>query len=318
LGTAFFVSVRSSVDGGRFVYLVTAKHNLENFDNSELYLSINSTLGDVRAVLLEEPRARWWFHPTDASVDVAVMSFPLDKIMDITTVDMEDMCLTPESIERYHVGIGDEVFIAGLFTPVSGNGRNVPIVRHGNVAMLPHERVELDAPFGPSDVYLIEARSIGGISGSPVFVRETINIEVTDEQGEKLRLHGNGRVFLMGLVHGHWDVEESRKNNYQVVHNRPGGVNMGIAIVVPASKILETLNQPGLVEFRASEDKKMRAKMIPGKDSTGPEDKSTPHERFSRLASRVVSVPREEIMKREAEFRSSKESEESEDSTKGK
>jgi hypothetical protein len=50
-------------------------------------------------------------------------------------------------------------------------------------------------------------------------------------------------------MHGHWDIPSSEKND--IVHDERGLVNMGIAIVVPAQKIVDTLNLPQLQHQRA-------------------------------------------------------------------
>jgi hypothetical protein len=73
-----------------------------------------------------------------------------------------------ETIAHHDLGVGDEVFITGLFTKVTETTKNIPIVRTGTVAMMPGEEI----PFGNNliEAYLIESRSIGGLSGSPVFV----------------------------------------------------------------------------------------------------------------------------------------------------
>ena len=46
---------------------------------------------------------------------------------------------------------------------------NLPIVRLGAIAAMPGEYIKTD--WGCLRAYLIEARSIGGLSGSPVFIR---------------------------------------------------------------------------------------------------------------------------------------------------
>lgn len=55
---------------------------------------------------------------------------------------------------------------------------------------------------------------------------------------------------LLGLVHGHWDTQAEALNAPMVDHVDQG-VNVGLAIVVPASQILEVLNQKALVEMRS-------------------------------------------------------------------
>jgi hypothetical protein len=60
-----------------------------------------------------------------------------------------------------------------------GRHQNVPIVRVGNFASYPAEQIQTG--FGRMDAFLIEARSIGGLSGSPVFVHIG-NVRVVEVQ----------------------------------------------------------------------------------------------------------------------------------------
>jgi hypothetical protein len=130
----------------------------------------------------------------------------------------------------------------------------MPIIRHGNIAMMPKEQIQTE--LGYADVYLIEARSLGGLSGSPVFVRPTICTAIPDNQwGLKHNFSYGHGATLLGLMHGHWDVKESEMNKAFFTHDRKHGVNYGIAIVVPAYKIVETLNRPELIELRAQAEK---------------------------------------------------------------
>jgi hypothetical protein len=119
--------------------------------------------------------------------------------------------------------------------------------------MLPADQIQTERGF--ADVYLIEARSIGGLSGSPVFARTTDNPD------------SPVRTKLLGLMHGHWDIKESEINKPSIIQDRQRGVNLGIGVVVPASKILETINQPALVEWRAIMEKKILKQSIPSTDS---------------------------------------------------
>jgi hypothetical protein len=166
------------------------------------------------------------------------------------------MFVSDETIKNQNLGIGDEVFIAGLFTKVLGEARNIPIVRTGTVAMIPGEKI----PFhGKSiDAYLVESRSIGGLSGSPVFVRETISTPVTVDrlkprwphnrteagvgQGLVAELRGLGRFYFLGSMIGHWQVPQG------VILTESEAVNRGISPVVPAQKILEIISQQELVQ----------------------------------------------------------------------
>src|SRR5207245_893618 len=118
---------------------------------------------------------RWWTHPTETeSVDCAVLPFGIPDEMnaDHSTVPLS-LFATDEVIDENGIGEGDEVFMIGLFTRLAGNERNIPVVRIGNVAMMPKERLpvaKIGDYRGPIDAYLMETRSFAGISGSPVFV----------------------------------------------------------------------------------------------------------------------------------------------------
>src|SRR5258705_8778907 len=60
--------------------------------------------------------------------------------------------------------------ITGLFLGHHGKSRNVPIVRFGTVSAMPGELLESTYTNKPHQSYVIESRSLGGLSGSPVFL----------------------------------------------------------------------------------------------------------------------------------------------------
>jgi hypothetical protein len=273
--TGFFVGQYSEIPemrkyGAKFCYFVTAKHVAEDLQDRPVYFLVNKVGGGVTHVA--STMGHWWLHPTDATADVAVVQIGPQANANISTVNV-DMFATPENIAKYQIGIGDEVFATGLFTPAPGTARNLPILRHGNIAMMPDEKIQTE--LGYADVFLVESRSIGGLSGSPVFVRPTINLPIPElECGIKNMLGVAPRSLLLGLMHGHWDVRESEMNKAEIVHDRKKGVNLGIGIVVPAIKILETINRPELAKIRRETDEaqlKQLKRSVPGMDSAKPE-----------------------------------------------
>jgi len=239
IGTAFAVSVPSSNVDHQFIYLVTAKHVAERLADRPFLVRANTLEGS--SMLLSGEGARWYTHPTDSSVDVAVASWMPLKELDTRTIPTS-MFLNDTVIKEKNIGVGDEVFITGLFAHLSGSKKNLPIVRMGNLAMMPSEPVH--TRLGDIEAYLIEARSIGGLSGSPVFVIVSLF----------------GPAYLLGLMHGHWDIAPDLKNDAVLMDDDTlGKVNMGIAIVIPAKKILEVLQQPELIEMRRKVDDAERA-----------------------------------------------------------
>ena len=256
VATGFFVSTpfRNPVLANkRFVYFVTAAHVAKDLSDKPIYFLVNKRGGGVTSL---DPMGEGWIkHPTDPSADIAVVPLRLNPEADVMTVAEPDL-VRPFDLSDKRVGIGDEVFITGLFTAAPGESRNMPIVRHGNLAMVPEEQIQTEMGF--ADVYLVEARSIGGLSGSPVFVR------TADYRSEGL--DSTRGIKLLGLMHGHWDIRESEINQPSIVHDRQRGVNLGIGIVVPAIKIVETINSPQAAEWRDMVGKAASRKSVPGTD----------------------------------------------------
>src|SRR5262249_12523906 len=147
---------------------------------------------------------RWVLHD-DLTVDVAVLQIdPLTffQHLDHLLYPVEGLA-TEDLISKKGIGIGDEVFIMGLFFQHYGMKKNITIGRIGNLAAMPEEQVEVKN-YGYIDAYLVESRSTGGLSGSPVFVHTG---PVRGIVGEKTLYHSSGgEIYLIGLTHGHWDT----------------------------------------------------------------------------------------------------------------
>ena len=190
---------------------------------------------------------KWFYHPTDNSVDVAVAPFWLTPDVEYKTIPV-NIFLTDDILTEGKIGIGDETYIVGLFAHVAGSKRNEPMVRIGNLAMIPQELIPTKE-FGNVEAYLIEARSIGGLSGCPVFVRESFPVI------EKNVFKTTGKHYLLGLMHAHWKLSAESKNDVLSHWDFNEKVNMGIAIVIPAKKIHEVLNHPFLVGLRDQKEK---------------------------------------------------------------
>jgi hypothetical protein len=178
--TGFFVT--SQVMECEFLSFVTAEHVVSGLltKNLDLYARVNLVNGDVAIAPI--PPEHWHFHPDVAALsDVAVCS--IDGYarqaesgeavqFDIAATSLSGERAIPASadtIAEHNIGVGDEVFIVGLFRSHSGHERNRPIVRVGNIAAMRDEPVWTRYA-GHTDAYLIEAMSIGGLSGSPVYV----------------------------------------------------------------------------------------------------------------------------------------------------
>jgi hypothetical protein len=149
-------------------------------------------------------------------------------------------------LKEYQIGPGDEVFTVGRFINHEGRQQNLPTARFGNIAQLPWEPVMQDTGH-KQESFLVEARSIGGYSGAPVFVQipaASARPEMPNRIEQILQHHG---PWLLGVDWGHI-------NDWQPVVSPSGApinrdpaamrvrMNTGIMAVVPAWKLADLLN----------------------------------------------------------------------------
>lgn len=141
-GTAFFVSKEEAeCPELKWAYLVTAKHCVEKaFDKyGNLSCRLNTKNGSVKFIPL--PRSKWIMSDL---ADVAILPFDNDDDAELLLLP-EQMFVTDELIEKEGIGLGDEIFLLGLFREVYGKKRNFPIIRGGMIASM------LDEPLQDKD-----------------------------------------------------------------------------------------------------------------------------------------------------------------------
>lgn len=256
VGTGFFVQMQSEDDSTVSInYLVTAKHCVENL-SEDLFVRVNNKNGSANWFTIS--KVERWFAHEENDVDLAVIPFGPIDVMEYKAVPTL-MFLEDRHLE-HAVNLGDEVFITGLFTRHYGQSKNLPIVRTGTIAMLSSEKVFVGKWHGGVyiEAYLIEARSIGGLSGSPVFFVKGR----TDEGNISL----GGQAFVLGgVIHGHWPVDESKIDGVfdSLGAESERNVNMGIAIVTPAKKLMEVLNTDEVRNHRRQATESFKNKPAP-------------------------------------------------------
>lgn len=254
-GTAFFVGLQPTEElqaaGVGFVCAVTCKHVLlkarQESRDGRIYLRVN--YGDEGTELIHMPD-NWKCHPTDSSVDCVAQIVDFGGRPFKYTSISEPMAATADVREESNVGIGDTVFFAGLFYSNPGRRRNIPILRMGTIAAIPEEPVPTST-FGDTEVILIEARSIGGLSGSPVFVE--LRRKIRTKRTRVAEAHDQPQIRRAfgwaGMVRGHWDIEgltEADDSDEEESQRRK--INTGIAVVVPVDQIMGLLSHPDIEE----------------------------------------------------------------------
>jgi hypothetical protein len=205
------------------VYVATARHVIDGIRDKGMdtvALRLNTKSGGP--VWLDPPVNEWRLHPEGKSVDIAVFEIPWDTRWDHVSFPIaEEYQATQEAIREYEIGVGNEVFIAGLFHPHHGANNNIPVIRVGSIAAMPTEPV--GTALGPMNSYLIDTRSIRGLSGAPVFVVLGTTRTVSGLPNREFQ-----RFFLLGIVHGHFRLPDEE-------------LNLGIQIVVPVGKVAEVI-----------------------------------------------------------------------------
>jgi hypothetical protein len=244
------------------VYVVTAKHCVQPFDHLEngpfhkTWLRVN--LRHAGSMHLEIPPEEWVCHQT---ADVAVLPLALNMhTFDYLYYPVRNGA-TAEFIKRHSVTPGEDVFITGLLISHPGKSRVLPIVRVGNIAAFPGDPIHLMT--GEDSAYLVEVRSLGGLSGSPAFVHllplhagATGNVGITPAG-----IGTAGRTYLMGLVHGFFPTTKNDPDGIGEWAEEP--LNTGISVVVPLDRVLDIIDSPAFVEQREAAKTRLNTGHVP-------------------------------------------------------
>jgi hypothetical protein len=209
-GTGFlFYNYNKTTD----IIVVTCAHLIQNKEVLSVRLNPDSTLIKILSeaqkkgtiiqnALIEQNSIRFFvdlskspsfIHPT---LDVAAFAFKMPLIIDksdtlFKPLKLADISFIPKSIikKRADLSLGDEVYFIG-FPLGYGSLNNVePIVRSGSIAWLPSD----------DNIYMLDAFSYGGNSGSPVFQKNLLG----SKPGE-LKWSG---TELVGMIVGHQSIK---------------------------------------------------------------------------------------------------------------
>src|SRR6476469_10390746 len=113
VGSGFFLGRDDDGDKVRSVRFVTARHVIDGIRKNALrkvYLRVNR-MQDEKG-WIETDISNWFQHPTDTSVDVAMVPCGTPPECDHVVVPLS-ICATEKTLQQHAVGLGDEVFITG-------------------------------------------------------------------------------------------------------------------------------------------------------------------------------------------------------------
>jgi len=252
IGTVFFLEYE---DGA---YLVTAKHVAKELDDVPFLLRLNKT-DNVRSSNVPIDGMRWFYH-NDPNVDAAVLPFDVRSREFYAAYVTQPMILNESNMDEENIGIGCQCYIVGLFHLLAGQQRNLPVVHSGSIALLPGDEktpvCDWDDPDGKRtryvSSYLVEAQTLDGLSGSPVFVRPSVDIALTTVSGRQIVARSpRNEIYLLGLWQAAWNAPPTEV--LSVAGRGNVIVPVGMGVVVPVMQIVEILERQELVDQRRNE-----------------------------------------------------------------
>jgi hypothetical protein len=300
-GTCFFLSVtESNLD---FIYLVTCAHVVQPFldrrsnnpNPEKIYLRMNRKAAPPKV----EPTIRGdWISHSSRSVDVCVYPFPRDEWdaddqLSISPINYDSVALTPDRFAQFGFSLADEVFIVGAFIGRVGDKNNIPIIRVATMAAMAEEPVWGGSATRPA--FLLETKSLGGISGSPFFLNTRPGRQ---QRNWGLAINKKDQVeapyLLVGMMQGIHSGQYARDfivsdQDHEKIVPKDADFNAGIAIGLPIELVKEVLDKPELKEARMAtiraKQKDSGYKPASAKPSEEPGEDANPHhlEDFKRL-----------------------------------
>ena len=163
-GCGFLVGIESRHRGQLYVYVVTNRHVVDGGNHT---VRLNTQHGGSSSVTVDPGS---WCVAVDDDLAVTAIKLPVDAKYQALSTELfiEGDC----TIEGWPIFPGDESFFYGRFVAHDGRQTNKPIMRFGNVAMLPDEHALVSVGNDHHQLaFLVECRSTSGFSGAPAFVR---------------------------------------------------------------------------------------------------------------------------------------------------
>jgi hypothetical protein len=240
-GTTFFVSYNTAEGledpDAWATFAITSKHVIENMKSVSVdgnsHLRLNKREGGLAsyAIPLSSWQVPWYGHNSDVAIAPLELSFA-----EYDHLALPNHCfLDGEFISQNNWGVGDEVFFPGLFSGRPGNLSNIPVIRTGNIACMPAEKIKTQ--YSEFRAYIIEARSFGGFSGSPIFI--SVDRSGSTYWMEDHHVPSTGiSLFFLGYIQGHYNDEN--------------GLNTGLALAVPSQNVLGALVSDDFADHRTA------------------------------------------------------------------
>jgi hypothetical protein len=297
--TGFIVSVPPDSETGVLEdvghhYVVTNAHAVE--DRQSVAVRVNKVTGGYDVISI--PKSEWEINPDGDDVAAAIIGIEWE-VHRYASVN-QSMMLTPELQEHWDFGPGDEVFFIGRYVDHEGKAHNVPTVRSGIIAAFPTEPIYQPERKHNQESILVEARSLSGYSGSPVFVTPSAHIERTDlhNGAPTVKAVTGGPCYLLGIDWGHHPWREpvrDSKNKGKPVPDLFIQGNSGMMMVVPTAKLLPLLDVDKFKDERRKREEHQRSLIAESTAVLDTVDSDSEFANFEHLTQKIVQIPKSEI-----------------------
>lgn len=330
-GTGFIVLYNKPIweeqpPGGPFFYGVTNWHVACASGLSVIRLNKKDGGTDV----VEFGPEDWHFIPGRYDVAVVPLSVDID-VHQVAAVSVQSFCERASPQLGYSIGVGEDVFMIGLFVDHDGLTTNIPSARFGHISMLADARAAIKQPTGHSgESFVIDMHSRTGFSGSPVYVYRTFAHDLTNGMfGHEFVAHGlreglggnsiqgrltfHGFLRLLGIHWGQfperWELKDQSRlresSRDLITEGRYVEGMSGMTCVIPAWDIREVLDMPSLKAKRdiSGAQAPQKAQPKPEISPAAPVAESVPSttdenprhkEDFTRLLGAAVKTPRQD------------------------
>ncbi|MGH2865323.1 MAG: hypothetical protein ACRDJX_08765 [Solirubrobacteraceae bacterium] len=271
IGTAFLIQASGEEPNTHYGYAVTAQHVVREGQRTWLRLRRQGFEEGPEDI----PVGSWVLHPES---DVAITPCdPHNYRANWVCVPMAQFADTPGATGIRRPVLSDEVWFIGLLTHVpTMHERAIPFVRSGTLGAWYQRYVPIWDELHQQTIqepvaHLIDTHSVGGFSGSPVFVG------VPD-------MRGGGKISLLGVLIGHFGGPLA------------SGGSAGVAIVVPVEQVRQLLDLEVIVEDRQHKDAETRERRTRDRDENAAVQDiaavPSEFERFEELTRQLVNTPK--------------------------
>lgn len=270
-GTGFFASVPFSHLPESCAYVVTNSHVVRKDMPSFVRINVGHGATVTKTILPND----WFHHPLGDDVAVTPLIFDDDET---TQYAIPTDWMLKKELHSFQPG--DHAFFIGRHMTLEGKRVNTPTVRFGNLSMTEVEPVYQGDDWPRwQETLVVEARTFGGYSGSPVFIEAADQIGIPtyrrlkqdqhfprdplqfeDEPLHKEwplvvhKRHAEAPFIMLGMCWGHAGPFGAHLPGLKGMTRaeREMTINSGMMFVVPAWKIVETLMQDDVQKRQAA------------------------------------------------------------------